>query len=308
MKKLLIFASAAIATLFAGACQREEVSSAAEEVSVNLSLQVPSELQTKAMSQAELTDVVYYEIWNSDLSKKLYPLEGQDPAYLAVKNCQATLDITLVSAQTYNFIFWAQNKDCGAFNVENLKSVKVDYSVIGAAGNQDKFDAFYAVKKIAVAGAINESVTLKRPFAQLNFGADAMSTIFGDVNVGLSKVKVSSLATQFNTISGLGEVETKDVVFTANGLATNEDLEVNGKSYAWVSMNYMLMMGKQSVALVEAEFNLGMDVPVKHSISNVPLKKNYRTNIIGNLFTAGAVLDIIVDPKFLTPDEEIEIK
>ena len=64
MKKLLIFASAAIATLFAGACQREEGSSAAEEVSVNLSLQVPSELQTKAMSQAELTDVVYYEIWN----------------------------------------------------------------------------------------------------------------------------------------------------------------------------------------------------------------------------------------------------
>ena len=305
MKKLLIFASAAIATLFAGACQREEGSSAAEEVSVNLSLQVPSELQTKAMSQAELTDVVYYEIWNSDFSKKLYPLEGQAPAYVAVSNCQATLDITLVSAQTYNFIFWAQNQNCGAYNVTDLKSVKVDYSVIGAAGNQDKFDAFYAVKKIAVTGPINENVTLKRPFAQLNFGADAMTTIFGNVNVGLSSVKLSSLATQFNTISGVGEGEIKDVVFNANGIVTTEALEVSGKSYTWVSMNYVLMQAQQSVAQVDAEFNLGMDVPVKHSISSVPLKKNHRTNIVGNLFTADAELSIVVEPTFAQPDETV---
>ena len=308
MKKLLIFASAAIATLFAGACQREEVSSAAEEVSVSLSLQVPS-VQTKAIAKAELTDVVYYEIWNSDLSKKLYPLEGQEPVCLAVENCQATLDITLVSAQTYNFIFWAQNKNCGAYDVTDLKSVKVDYSVIGAAGNQDKFDAFYAVKKIAVAGPINESVTLYRPFAQLNFGADAMTTIFGNVNVGLSSVKLSSLATQFNTISGMGEGEIKDVVFNADGIVTDKEaLEVNAKSYTWVSMNYVLMHDQQSVAQVDAEFNLGMDVPVKHSISAVPLKKNYRTNIVGNLFTADAELSIVVEPSFAQPDEEIVIK
>ena len=304
MKKLLIFASAAIATLFAGACQREEGSSAAEEVSVNLSLQVPSELQTKAMSQAELTDVVYYEIWNSDFSKKLYPLEGQTPAYVAVSNCKANLDITLVSAQTYNFIFWAQNQNCGAYDVTDLKSVKVDYSVI-AAGNQDKFDAFYAVKKIAITGPINEAVTLYRPFAQLNFGADAMTTIFGNVNVGLSSVKLSSLATQFNTVSGMGEGEIKDVVFNADGIVTNEALEVNGKSYTWVSMNYVLMQAQQSVAQVNAEFNLGMDVPVKHSISSVPLKKNYRTNIVGNLFTADAELSIVVEPTFAQPDETV---
>ena len=308
MKKLLIFASAAIATLFAGACQREEGSSAAEEVSVNLSLQLPAQVETKAIAKAELTDVVYYEIWNSDFSKKLYPLEGQAPAYVAVSNCQATLDITLVSAQTYNFIFWAQNQNCGAFNVTDLKSVKVDYSVISAAGNQDKFDAFYAVKKIAVTAPINENVTLKRPFAQLNFGADAMTTIFGNVNVGLSSVKLSSLATQFNTISGVGEGEIKDVVFNANGIVTTEALEVSGKSYTWVSMNYVLMQAQQSVAQVDAEFNLGMDVPVKHSIPSVPLKKNHRTNIVGNLFTADAELSIVVDPAFDQPDEEIVIQ
>ena len=305
MKKLLIFASAAIATLFAGACQREEGSSAAEEVSVNLSLQLPAQVETKAIAKAELTDVVYYEIWNSDFSKKLYPLEGQAPAYVAVSNCQATLDITLVSAQTYNFIFWAQNQNCGAFNVTDLKSVKVDYSVISAAGNQDKFDAFYAVKKIAVTAPINENVTLKRPFAQLNFGADAMTTIFGNVNVGLSSVKLSSLATQFNTISGVGEGEIKDVVFNANGIVTTEALEVSGKSYTWVSMNYVLMQAQQSVAQVDAEFNLGMDVPVKHSIPSVPLKKNHRTNIVGNLFTADAELSIVVEPTFAQPDETV---
>ena len=307
MKKILFFASAVIATLFAGACQRDEVAVVADEVAVSLSLQLPSEPQTKAMAMAELTDVVYYEIWNSDFSKKLYPAAGEEPSYVAVSNCQATLELTLVSSQTYNFIFWAQNKDCGAYNVEDLKSVKVDYSVIAAAGNQDKFDAFYAVEEIAVTGPINETVTLYRPFAQLNFGADTMTTILGDVEVGLTSVKVSSLATEFNTVSGLGEGETTDVVFAADGIATDEKLVVNGKSYAWVSMNYMLMMAQQSVVEVNAEFNLGMDAPVKHSISNVPLKKNYRTNIVGDLFTSDAHLTIVVDPDFVQPDEVVTV-
>ena len=303
----MIFASAVIATLFAGACQREEMNTVAEEVAVSISLELPAAYQTKAMAMAELTDVVYYEIWNSDFTKKLYPAAGEEPSYVAVTGCQATLDLTLVSAQTYNFIFWAQNKDCGAYTIDNLKSVKVDYSVIAAAGNQDKFDAFYAVKELEVKGQINETVTLYRPFAQLNFGADTMQTILGDVTVGNTTVKVSSLATEFNTIAGLGEGETTDVVFTASGIATDEKLVVNGKSYTWVVMDYMLMMSDHSIVEVNAEFDLGMDAPVKHSISSVPLKKNYRTNLVGDLFTSDAVLTIVVDPDFIQPDEVVTV-
>lgn len=307
MKKILFFASAVIVTLFAGACQREEVAAVADEVAVNISLQLPSDLQTKAMAMAELTDIVYYEIWNSDWSKKLYPESGQTVASAVVEDRQATLELTLVSSQTYNFIFWAQNEACGAYDVADLKSVKVDYSVIGAEGNQDKFDAFYAVKAITVTGPINETVTLYRPFAQLNFAADTMETTFGDVTVGLTSITVNRLATVFNTISGLGESETTDVVFAANGIATDETLSVNGESYAWITMDYMLMMSDKDAVEVEAVFNLGMDAPVEHTVLNVPLKKNYRTNIVGDLFTTDAQLIIDIQPAFLQPDEVVTL-
>ena len=306
MKKILIFASAVVAALFAGSCQSEEAYDVQEEVTVTLSLELPKDVQTKAMSLAENTDVVYYEIWNSDWTKKLYPPTSAAPTYLEVENGQATLSLTLVSSQTYNFIFWAQNKDCGAYDVTDLKSVKVDYSVIAANGNQDKFDAFYAVKEIAVTGPINETITLYRPFAQLNFGSNTMETTFGDVTVGATSITVSRLATTFNTISGYGEDEVTDVEFKATGLATDaESLVVAGTPYTWISMNYMLMMADHDAVEVNAVFDLGMDEPVKHNVGNVPLKENYRTNIVGDLFTTDAKLIIVIDPDFLQPDEDI---
>ena len=310
MKKFLLYVSAAAAMMLAGSCQKEALAPVSEgETSVKFSIALPDGLQTKAMSKAESTDIVYYEIWNSDWTKQLYPVEqaGVQSAYASavVNGCKATIDLTLISDQTYNFIFWAQNEACGAYDVTELKNVGVNYDVIGAEGNQDKFDAFYAVETIRVEGPINKTITLYRPFAQLNFGADEMTTTFGDIVVTDTEIQVSGLATVFNTITGFGEAPvTEPVAFKANGIATDEALVTGGKSYTWVAMDYMLMMDNQALVNVEASFGVdGMDEPVTHSLTNVPLKKNYRTNIVGDLFTTDAKLQIIVDPEFNQPDE-----
>ena len=314
MKKFLLYVSAAAAMMLAGSCQKEVLSPVSEgETSVKFSIALPDGLQTKAMSMAESTDIVYYEIWNSEWTRQLYPVEqaGVQSAYASavVNGCKATIDLKLVSDQTYNFIFWAQNEACGAYNVDNLKNVGVNYDVIGAEGNQDKFDAFYAIETIRVEGPINKTVTLYRPFAQLNFGADEMTTTFGDIVVTDTEIQVSGLATVFNTLTGYGEQPvTEPVAFQANGIATDETLFAAGKPYTWVAMDYMLMMDNQALVNVEASFGVdGMDEPVTHSLTNVPLKKNYRTNIVGDLFTTDAKLQIIVDPDFNKPDEIISM-
>ena len=314
MKKFLLYASAIASMMLAGSCQKEVLAPVSEgETSVKFAIALPDGLQTKAMSQAESTDIVYYEIWNSDWSRQLYPVEeaGVQSAYASavVDGCKATIDLKLISDQTYNFIFWAQNEACGAYDVTELKNVGVNYDVIGAEGNQDKFDAFYAVETIRVEGPINKTITLYRPFAQLNFGADEMTTTFGDIVVTDTKIQVSGLATVFNTLTGYGEqAVTEPVAFQAEGVATDEALVTGGKSYTWVAMDYMLMMDKQALVNVEASFGVfGMDEPVTHSLTNVPLKKNYRTNIVGDLFTTDAKLQIIVDPEFNKPDEIISM-
>ena len=307
MKKILLSVSAIAAMLFAGSCQKEAFNPVSEgDVAVKLSVELPTQVETKAMSLAETTDIVYYEIWNSDWTRQLYPVDNSALASEKVNGKKATIELTLISDQTYNFIFWAQNKDCGAYDVNELKNVKVNYDVIANPGNQDKFDAFYAIKTIKVDGAINETVTLYRPFAQLNFGTTRMASSFGPVEVGETNITVSQLATVFNTIEGIGQEQTGEVTFTAEDLATkSEMLKTNNSTYTWVTMDYMLMMNDQDVVEVTASFDLGMDVPVEHQIASVPLKKNYRTNIVGDLFTADAVLNIIVDAAFLKPDEVI---
>lgn len=317
MKKLLFFATAVIAMLSAASCQKEMLNSVeGGNAVVTLSVALPEVPQTRAIAQAENADIVYFEVWNSDWTRKL---ELQDTDYpgpiysTEVSGRKANIELTLVADQTYNFIFWAQNEACDAYTVDDLKNVKVDYSVMAPKGNNDAFDAYYAVKTIKVNGTINETVVLYRPFAQLNFATTRMETSFGPVLLGDSKVTVKGLATSFNTIEGVGEVEnTAAVTFEAKGLATDvagnvEKLVTNDGSYTWLTMDYMLMMNENDLVEVEASFDLGMDVPVEHKIANVPLKKNYRTNIIGDVFAADANLQIIIDPAFLKQDEDITV-
>ena len=309
MKKCFLYASAIVSIMLAGSCQKEAARPVSEgDALVTFYLELPAAVETKAISKAEATNIVYYEIWNADWSRMLYPVDKSALASEEMRERRATIELTLVSDQTYNFIFWAQNNSHDAYDVNELQGVKVDYSKI--EGNQDKYDAFYAVRTIKVKGPVNETIELKRPFAQLNFGADLMTTSFGPVVVTDTHITVSNLATTFNTLKGVGDAESKgSVTFTAKRLATDELLETNGQSYTWVTMDYMLMMGEQD--LVEVEAKLGVENMldyVSHSFTGVPLKKNFRTNIVGNLFTTDAKLNIIVEPGFNQPDEIVTVK
>lgn len=307
MKKIFWIAAAVAGMLTAASCQKESLTGAKGDTGmVTLSVQVPEDLQTKAISQAENTDIVYYEIWNSDWDTKLYPVNAGELASAKVVNKEALLELVLISDQTYNFIFWAQKETCGAYDVNELKAVKINYDVIADNGNSDDFDAYYAVKTIELRGSIKETVTLYRPFAQLNFGSSKMQSLFGEVRLDASAITVSDLATTFNTVKGIGEGARETVTFEADAII-DEPLVVGTDTYTWITMDYMLMHGLQSTVNVAASFEVGMDNPVEHTISNVPLKKNYRTNILGELFTAGADLKVVIDPAFLKPEQGITV-
>ena len=88
MKRFLLGASAIAAMLLAGSCQKEVTVPVSEgEVAVKLSIELPGTAQTKAMAQAENTDILYYEIWNSDWSRQLYPIETEgNPGYATAES------------------------------------------------------------------------------------------------------------------------------------------------------------------------------------------------------------------------------
>ena len=288
-----------------GACQKtEEQGGHGEACVTRFTVQMPEEALTKAVSQAGLVDIVYYDVWNEDMTKLLF--SGSGP----VEGCRAELEVALVMDQTFQFIFWAQNENAnGPYSWTNLKKVKVNYSKF-TVNNKDCYDAFYAVEKI-VADGNDKVVRLYRPFAQLNFGTNTLNADFGEFTITSNSVTISKYASAFDTVGGKAvDYVNAPVTFTAatGGLVQAEspddkDLKVGEASYYWIAMNYLLVPEEQTATVtVDAEFNTKVG-KVKHRIPNVPLSKNYRTNIVGDLFTSTAQLNIVVEESFKTPDE-----
>ena len=303
MKKLIYIVGV---LLFAfAACQKDEAKGGhGEEYLARLSVQVPEDVQTKAVAQAALVDIVYYEAWTEDFKTLLFAGSG------VVNERVAEIEVALVKDQTYQFIFWAQNENTASpYSWTDLKKVNVDYSKF-TVNNKDCYDAFYDVETIEADGE-DKVVRLYRPFAQLNFGASTLNADSGEFAITANTVTVSKHAKAFDTIKGTAvEYVDAPVTFTAStgGLVQSEtqddkDLKVGDGAYYWVAMNYLLVPAEQSTTVtVDATFTTQIGT-VKHKILNVPINKNYRTNIVGDLFTTSSTLKIVVEESFLTPDE-----
>ncbi len=63
-------------------------------------------------------------------------------------------------------------------------------------------------------------------------------------------------------------------------------------------MNYILANGNTTATLFVADADGNLIKADGLEVSNVPLKANYRTNILGNLFTSQVITNINVDPAF----------
>lgn len=252
-----------------------KIDDSAEQENVRFSIEILPDVPTKGNSYAEYVDVVYYEVWDSDWSRKLYPNDESGLARETVVDGRATVDLSLASSMTYNIIFWAQNEECGAYDVTDLRRVEVDYSAMPASEDYEKSDAFYAVKCFTVDGYIEEAVRLKRPLAQLYVGegnSDYASPLLKDVSI-----TISNLPTVFNTIDGCGEMDTEtQVTFVADRNALVAD-SLNGKTYA---MNYVFASESESVDF-EICFEIdGREAPLSFPYDDLPLKTKCRTTVL----------------------------
>ena len=308
MRKIFAFAAFAAMVFASGACQKDgAIGGRGESCVTSFSIEMPQEAVTKAVSEGDHVDVVYYEIWDEDFANIL----GQGSE--AISGGRLEKEFVLVKNQTYNFIFWAQKgfQADAPFSWTNLKEITVDYSKF-TSNNKDCYDAFYATAKDVVADGNTKTVYLTRPFAQLNFGASVMDTAVGEFTVESNTVTVKQVATVFDTVAGKASSANSkpvDVTFVAEdgGLVQDEteddkDLEVGSNNYYWVSMNYFLVPAEtEANVVVDATFETTLGT-VSHSISSVPVQKNYRTNIVGDLFTNTSKFIIEIVPGFKEPD------
>ena len=204
-------------------------------------------------------------------------------------------DLRLVAQQTYDFVFWA---DCAegsegsftdkTYNTANLKSI----TEIGPfVGNSDERDAFFAHETFEVTGSFSRPVTLKRPFGLLVVKTNDLNEIRDEALKPTGyEVAFKGLPTTFNALTG--EVSgSADVTYTSEELAKNDGT---------ISMDF-LWATESEAALSDFSMtflNNGTEICTNDAFTNIPIRRNYRTNVSGNLLTRKGTISVTIDPEF----------
>lgn len=296
------FAIAAMAVL-AGACAKENEQLAGPS-NVTFEISTP-EIATKAIGDGMTATKLYYQVFDAD-GKVIEGLGVQNKDLVSGKT---TVSFQLIKDQTYNFVFWAQTAETGYYTVTDLRTITANYE--GKKSNDENFDAFFAVEKaLTINGPITKTVTLKRPFAQINIATTDVlkageTTSKVKFDGAMSAVKVKGVPTVFSPLTD-GFSKSADVEF-ASAAIPGGDFTITGSTdtYKHMAVNYVFAPVDGTVYDVEAAFNVdGKDVTVK--VPSAPAKRNYRTNIYGNLLTSTADFNVEIDPGFETPDINVE--
>ena len=304
MRKIFKSLAAIALVAFAASCSNELLENSpsynGEEAVVNFSVATPG-LMTRAVADGSTVNTVECYVYDKD--GKLIEGIGKSAT---MEGGKADISLRLMTGQTYSFAFWAykaQGENATSPYTFNAADKTLSVSYVNAVSNDESRDAFYAyVAEKTITGSLKEPVTLSRPFAQLNFGVDKedveAATALG-VTVAKSSLSLKGLGNELNLATGevSGEV---DATFSIANHLSNEVLKVNNVEYGYVSMNYVLV-GKNDKTTTDAKLSLyddKGDFINAISLPNVPLQGNYRTNIIGKLYTSQADFQIVVDPAF----------
>ena len=311
MKKIFLGLSAIAAMLFASCAQDELVSDDAgsgDEIVATFELTTPQGIQTRAIGDGTSADVVACAVYDA-AGNELESLRNNE---LTVSGKKAIYSIRLVKGQSYRVAFFAYNKAAAAYDVTDMKNIKVKDSQKSNIEARDAFTAYIDVTASETMNAVKKEVRLYRPFAQLNLGsvaADIDAAAAAGIVVKNTKVIVNNMYTAFSAYQDEVVGGTSTQVFNMNAQPTDA-LSANGETYDYLALNYILVGDTlDPKALTTVTFEWEAENGYKNSpateFNNVPVQRNYRTNILGYLLTNPADFNIVIDEEFKKPDTDV---
>ena len=295
VKKLFLGMFAATAMLFATSCQNDELDAiqSGKESIVSFTLEQPG-IVTRAYSDGLTAKTLTYAVYEANSKTPLITSENQ----VTFSNKTATVNLRLVTGKSYDILFWADAENTPYTFDAAAQTITVADNLTSQDENRD---AFFAVEKsLLVDGAINKTITLSRPFAQLNIGTtDATESSTAAFNPTQSTVTVKNVYKTLNLFDGAVSNETEMTYAMANIPDAGETFPVADVKY--LSMNYLLVASEKE--LVEVDFTVTDGThSIEREYASVPVQRNYRTNIYGKILTDPADFNITIDEKFEKPD------
>lgn len=302
-KKLFLGMFAAAGILLATSCQNDELDAVqtGNEATVSFTLGVEGGVQTRAISDGLTANRLVYAVFDEEGNRITTIAKVDKDA-----NFPTTENITLAKGQTYKVAFWAQNSATSAYVLDDDMNLTIDYT--NSANNDEKRDAFFKTETFTVTGNAQIDVVLKRPFAQINLGVtdtDWDAAVASGIEIATSKVVIKNAFTNMDLIDGSVSGETEVVYdFGATPKSNNEVLKVDldedgtAEEYHYLSMSYILVDAQKST-LQDLDFTFhptsGNDIVFDEGLNNVPVQRNWRTNIIGQILTGNIDFNISID-------------
>ena len=290
MKKI-IFSLTVISVLIITSCQKN--SDLANEANVSFIIETPK-MATRAFGDGTMANDLYYGIYDKS-GKLISGISKISESNKESINISKTINLRLVTDNTYSMIFWADN----ANNVCDVDFENMTMNFNPKIANQETYDAFWAyVEPFKVENDMTITIKLYRPFAQLNIGTNDIETASNaGMTISESKIIVKT-PTSLNLKTG--EVfDEQDVEYAYEVIPAGDNFPVI--NYEYLSMNYLLVGKDKSIVDVEFGYTDGVgDYNRKYTF--VPVQRNYRTNIFGSLLTSSVDVNVVIEPTFKEPD------
>lgn len=307
MKKSLFSLAAIASMLMLGACSSEEpaVEPAGAKSTVAVELQLPDGLQSRYGEGTTATDLTY-AVYEHGKKEALAVCTGGADATIGkatMSGLKTTITLQLTTGKEYDFVFFAAAPNSIYSFDKTNQTVTANYT--GLKANEESLDAFFNTTTYKVVGNATISAKLYRPFAQLNILTDDItaSTAAGFAPQD-AKIVVKNVANKLNLVTGKIEGEA-ELPYDYNGLAAGK-MVIKDKEYDYLAMNYLLVNEKKTV---DVNFAVKSTKNEERAITfnNVPVQRNFRTNIYGSLLTNALNVNVEIEPGFNEPDYLVNV-
>ncbi len=313
MKKALLSILAVAALLFTG-CQKDNLSTVGDgseqlaRISVNLE---------NAGSATRAIDDYGTGTTANRCILEIY-LNAEDRyarLYAPIENFGADFEIRLVTNQQYQLVAWADyvadpndlTQDYYYITDQDnmgLTSISPSDELYKYDANSDKRDAFFASEPISFTEASSFDLTLTRPFGQLN-----VLTKMTDIDPNISYLNPKSVKVEYFTVlnedlNALSGSTSDGQPITSFSTQTIETV-VDDNGYIHLTTDYILAPKEDAgQALIDfkmtfySDENCTDEITYNDKFVNIPIQRNYRTNVYGELLSEDCYISVDIDPIF----------
>lgn len=221
-----------------------------------------------------------------------------------------TISKKLVEGRKYYFYLWAGDSACHhssskkqpyTLNFTNAPGTVTTVSMNESKclANQDSYDVFCAKKEI-IAGVDPGVILLHRPTAQLNIVTgdfeEAKKLGLEVVSSGITLAKMETVYDFKGQTSAVVEnFEFKQAAIPPYSVTLNNGTE--DKDYRVLSSNYIMMNNaEKETQNIVFRYTDADGIVVEREFTSVPIQRNHRTYIVGDLLTVDGSYTLTVQP------------